>query len=337
MPVTTVKKEGSLVRLSRGFAWAGWILLLLAGVVLATFKAGLHALPPTFLAILFLAALVCLAARLGAVLLASLYGQRRPGSALAEILTVGGLLLAIAAGTANWLFSLQGVVVLQERETARLDASDQLQGFDAGPLARLDEMGYSLRLDELELVPSGTEGFFPSSRLRVWKEAQDAESIEINPREWAEIGALRLHQGAFGFAPRIVILHNEQEVFDQVVPFLTRRQVGTSLSFDGIFTLESESLEVTGMVNLASLDEAMQGHASLELAVTGPGGPLGRGSLLPGHFAALDDGYRIGFAGLHRWSEIDISRRNYGQLVLGGAIVAGLGALFWPIASWRRW
>jgi hypothetical protein len=309
----------------------------MAGVVLATYKAGLHTLSPTFLAVLFLAALACLTARLCAVLLASLYGQRRPGSALAELLTVGGLLLAITAGTANWLLSLQGAVVLQEGETAQLDASDQLQAFDAGPLARLDELGYSLRLDELELIPSGTEGFFPSSRMRIWERTQEPQSVVTTPREWAEVGVLRLHQGAFGFAPRIVILHHEQEVFDQFVPFLTRREVGTSLSFEGRFTLEAESLEVTGMVNLASLDEAMQGHASLELAVAGNDGPLGSGSLLPGHFAALEDGYQIGFAGLQKWSEIDISRRNYGQLVVGGAIVAAFGALFWPVASWRRW
>jgi hypothetical protein len=302
-----------------------------------TFKAGFHSLPPALLATLFLGALLCLAARLGTVLVAMLYGRRRPGSGLAEILTVGGLLLAIAAGTANWLFSLQGVVVLQERETVRLDASSQLQDFDAGPMARLEEMGYFLRFDELELVPIGTDGFFPSSRLRVWKEGKEPKSIEINPREWAEVGTLRLHQGAFGFAPRIVILHDDLEVFDQVVPFLTRRQTGASLSYDGAFTLDSEDLEVTGMVNLASLDEAMQGHASLELAVVGANGPLGRGSLLPGHFADLENGYRIGFAGLSRWSEIDISRRNYGDLVVGGAIVSGLGALLWPLIRWRRW
>ena len=65
------------------------------------------------------------------------------------------------------------------------------------------------------------------------------------------------------------------------------------------------------------------------------GEPLGQGTLLPGHFADLDEGFRVGFVDLKRWSEIDVSRRNYGEPVLGAGLVAVLGVLIWPLAAWR--
>ncbi len=87
-------------------------------------------------------------------------------------------------------------------------------------------------------------------------------------------------------------------------------------------------------MDLASLDEAMHGHATLVPEVRKKGELLGRGNLLPGHFAAIGEGYQIGFIGLEKWSEIDIVRRNYASLVLAGAIVALLGAILWPAARW---
>jgi hypothetical protein len=57
---------------------------------------------------------------------------------------------------------------------------------------------------------------------------------------------------------------------------------------------------------------------------------------LPGHFADIDEGYRIGFAGLERWSEIVISRRSYGQVVLAGTGLLVVGAVLWLVAVWRE-
>ena len=90
-----------------------------------------------------------------------------------------------------------------------------------------------------------------------------------------------------------------------------------------------------GSVDLATLDAAMKGHATLVLSVRREGAAIGRGKLLPGHFADLEQGYRLGFAGLQKWSEVDVSRRTYGSAVLAGAALALGGVVLWPIAAWR--
>ncbi len=218
-----------------------------------------------------------------------------------------------------------------------LTGGGHLQEFAAGPLARLDEMKLALALEELELVPAAGGGFFPRSLIRVVPEQGAGAALEVDPFSAPAFGTLRFHQGAFGFAPRIIILHETRQILDRVVPFLSRRDEGAGVSFEERFTISREGLEVEGAVDLGSLDEGMRGHAALVLAVSREGRPLGRGALLPGHFAEIGGGYRVGFADLHRWSEIDISRRTYsGVVVTGAALVLG-GALLWPLAAWRRW
>ncbi len=81
----------------------------------------------------------------------------------------------------------------------------------------------------------------------------------------------------------------------------------------------------------------MRGHATLRLSVRRDGEMLGQGSLLPGHFADLARGYRIGFVSLKKWTEVDVSRRHYGRAVLAGSALALVGAVAWPLAAWRRW
>ena len=109
----------------------------------------------------------------------------------------------------------------------------------------------------------------------------------------------------------------------------------SGISFVGSFTIDKESLAVDGSVGLGTLDAGMRGHATLVLAVMHEGAAIGRGKLLPGHFADLERGYRVGFAGLEKWSEVDVSRRTYGGAVLAGAALALGGAVLWPIAAWR--
>ncbi len=118
------------------------------------------------------------------------------------------------------------------------------------------------------------------------------------------------------------------------MPFTTRRQDPESLSFAGDFVVSDAGLSIRGTVDLTSLDEGLRGHAALNLSVTKEGVLLGEGRLLPGHFAEIEQGYRIGFAGLEKWSEIDISRRNYGAIVLAGLFASLVGALSWAVARW---
>ena len=52
---------------------------------------------------------------------------------------------------------------------------------------------------------------------------------------------------------------------------------------------------------------------------------LGRGLLNPGFFAEINQGYRVGFAGLEKWSEIDFSRRNYRDAARWGLVLCLIG------------
>jgi hypothetical protein len=312
-----------------------WLLLLLAAVDLIGLKSGSIEHPPGVLAVLVVGVVVCLLARLGIVVWSAVAGRRPRGAAAGEALLAGGVLLALAAGSANWALALQGFVVLNEGEAVPLHAGSHLQQFEGGPLAKMEEMEVVMTLEELELRPSGPGFYYPQSRLLVQRGNRRAERITVGKGSTASAGPLRFYQGAFGFAPRIVILRDDETLFDRSVPFTTRRDAARGLGFSGSFTVEQEQLEVRGNVDLAGLDEGMRGHATLLLAVARDGVPLGRGELLPGHFADLEQGYRIGFAGLDKWSEIDLSRQNYGGAVLAGALLALVGAVLWPLAAWR--
>jgi hypothetical protein len=326
-------------RTRRGWiSTVAWLLLLLAGADLVALKTGLLDHRPEVLAALFGAAAAAFLLRWLQLIRAIVKG-RWHGRQLGELLAVSGLLLALTGGTANWLLSLQGYVILVEGESVALHGGGQLQDFAAGPLARLEEMGVMITLGELELVPTEQGRFYPASLITLETPGEPQIEVRVTPHTEAGHGPLRFHQGAFGFAPRIVILQGEdpvRQVFDRVVPFLTRREGEVGIAFDGTFDLEAEGLRVVGMVDLASLDEGMRGHAILRLAVEKSDQPLGEGQLLPGHFATIDEGYSVGFVGLEKWSEIVVSRRNYGFLVLVGTGLALLGGALWALAAWRR-
>lgn len=326
-------------RAKREWLWTvPWLLLLLAAADLMVLKTGRLNHSPEVLAALFAVAAVAFVVRWVQLAGTVARGPGR-GRELGELLAVSGLLLALAGGSANWLLGLQGYVILVEAESVALHGGGQLQEFTAGPLARLEEMGVTMTLGEMELVPTGQGRFYPASRIAIESGGETPVELEVTPHTEAAHGPLRFHQGAFGFAPRIVILQGDdpvREVFDRVVPFLTRRQGDSGIGFDGSFELEAEGLRVEGMVDLASLDEGMRGHATLRLAVGKAGRPLGEGGLLPGQFSTIDEGYRVGFVDLQRWSEIVVSRRNYGLLVFIGIGLTLLGGVMWALAMWRK-
>ena len=126
-------------------------------------------------------------------------------------------------------------------------------------------------------------------------------------------------------------------LLDALVPFTTEREGPTGVRFSGQVELADAELTIDASVDIGSLDEAMRGHATLRLVVRRGEALLGQGSLRPGHFVELDEGFRVGFTGLRKWSEIDVSRRTHSRTVRLGAGLALLGAVVWPVAHWRRW
>lgn len=320
----------------RRLPWVAGGLLALAVADWSAFKLGWQPLRPNLFAGIVALLMTVLALEL-AVLLASLARLRvRPLRGLAGLAVVGGLLAACAGGMVNWLLSLQGAVILTEGEAVPLSRTGHLQEFEAGWLSDPDEMRLVLRLDDLKLLPEAG-GFYPESRIAIGHGDDAWVRESVTRRRPAHSGPLWFHQGAFGFAPRIVLLRGGETLFDRVVPFLTHRQGRAAVTFDGEFEIEKESIVVTGSVELEGLDERMKGHPSLSLAVRKGDQALGRGQLLPGQFADLEGGYRVGFAGLKKWSEIDLSRRTYPLPIFIGGGVFLLGLLIWPVAVWRKW
>lgn len=313
------------------------LLLLLAAAAtalhFAAFRAGWVPLDPPLFAGLVGATMALLlpeAARAVSDLTARRTTPLRGAGRLAAMV---GLFAIGAGGTANWLFSLQGMAILTEGQSARLSRTDQLQAFELGPLARVDELGIDLTLVDLAFHPGG-RGFSPASLLRLSRRGEAPREVSVAPGSPAATGPLRLHQGAFGFAPRIVIADASGTLFDRVVPFTTRREEGNSLSFTGRFSAQDDALRVDGAISLDTLDDRLRGHPTLELAIRRGARTLGTGPLSLGHFARLDGGLSVGFVGLVRWSEIVVARRNYPEPMLAGAAVALAGLAAW---AWGRW
>lgn len=254
---------------------------------------------------------------------------------LPAALFAAGLLLVYGGGMANYLFSLQGYTILTEFEAIRLADGKALQAFDAGPLSNVREMELTLQLEQLALIAAG-DGFIPQSRIRLVRKGTPAHVVDVSQNRGATDGTLRFVQGAFGFAPRIVVTRNGETVFDRYIPFTTSRVGIDGVSFSETFEIGSERMTVSGAIDLGALDPAMQGHARIGLAVSRDGRPLGRGELSMGHFAKLADGTYIGYAGLKRWSEIDISRRNYPQPIFAGGALLVLSVVAWPFTRRNR-
>lgn len=282
------------------------------------------------------AAAVLCAVHLVVAAVRSPWRSRPVGSALSVAFSAGIVLVA-GAGLANWLQRIQGFVVVPEQESTPLvAAAGRLQDLDFGPLAHADELGVTLVVDRVELEPVEPGGFRPMTRLRASAPGGTPVQLSIRHGAGGAVGALRLYQGAFGFAPRIVLVKEGRTIFDRAVPFRTRPDP-TGLLFQGSFELAAEKLAVEGVVTLENLDDRMKGHPRLVLAVKRDGHAIGGGELEPGHFAELPDGYRLGFAGMKRWTEIDVSRHSYALPIWIGLALVAAAVIGWPIAAWRRW
>ncbi len=321
----------------RSFMRAATGVLFAAGVAcLVGFKFGWVKTRPVVLAATFgaTALLACVCAVEAAFRLSR---APRRVSTLAEVFAAAGLALATTGGLANWAFSYQGFVLIGEREPVRLARSGDAVDIQAGPLADRRELDMTVALAKLQLLGSGPGHFRAVSRLRVLDSAGEEVGISVERGVAARVRNVVFHQGAFGFSPRIVITKSKQLVFDEFVPFRTIREGREGIAFVGDVEIPKERLVVHAALSLDDLNEEMKGHPRLEMTLERDGKELTAGTLEPGSFADLPDDYRVGFAGMRRWSEIDFSRRNYTHAVLTGLALLAAGLALWPIAAWRRW
>jgi hypothetical protein len=312
--------------------------LLLAGAfaaVLAVTRSGALEPRPARLAALAGGVLV---AALASIALAAVRLVRRSGSPAAlaaEAVLFLGLALVSGAGLANWALGIQGVAVLTEGDAIPLDRGAHLQELSAGPLARLSDVGGALRLAKVELKPAEGGAFVPESVVEV-VQGDRVLSLRLTPARGASVGELLLLQGAFGFAPRIVVQKDGATVLDRTVPFTTRREGPAGVAFEADLEVASHGLHVVAAVDLDDVDERMKGHPAISVEVRRGGEVLGQGRLIPGHGATMRDGWHIGYGGMRMWSEIDLRRRSYRLPVLLGAALAAAGAVAWPLAGRRR-
>lgn len=251
------------------------------------------------------------------------------GRALTAVLGLAGLLVSLGAGLEHWLTGIEGTLLLNEGESLPLGAQSHFRDLEVGPLASSAALAAAVELVKVELLPGGPEGFSPEAQLRLLVQGQPVAKAVVSLRQVAPLGSLLVLQGAFGFAPRIGITRDGQAVFDERVPFTTAFDGPRGLRFERDFTLEKEALSLHGVVDLDSLDADMKGHATLRLDVSRAGTPLGRGALTPGQFADLEGGYRVGFVGLSRWSEIIVTSPRPRRSMFAGFAVAALGLLAW--------
>jgi hypothetical protein len=323
-------------RRRRALRLATAALLIAAAGYLLAFKRGWVEPRAVLFASLAGAASLGLAGVLVAAARELVRGRRRV-AVLAEALAAGGLLAVALGGFAHWSFSMQGFVVAAEREPVRLARTGDILAFTTGPLADRRELNLTIGLARLELRSAGPDGFEVVSRLRVLDDAGEEVALSVSRRQPAPYRTLVFRQGAFGFAPRVVVVRDGRTLLDAFVPFRTVREGPDGVSFVGDFEIATEKLRFRGAVTLEDLNDDMKGHPRLELAVERDGAAVGKGTLRPGESASLSDGSRVAFSGLRRWSEIDFSRRTYPVPMLGGLAASLLGFLLWPLASWRRW
>jgi len=311
------------------------LTILAFAVELIGYKRGWWWQPPWAFFVLGGAALAALALELGLTLPELRRPERRVARA-ARVLAMSGALAVAGAGSANWLMRLQGFAIVREGEAVPLHGGRHLRQFEAGALADRAEVDVVLQLAALTLTPADG-GFWPEATILVARTDGEPARVVMTPDRSGRSGTLRFHHGAFGFAPRLVVLRGEETLLDATVMLETHRTDAEGVSFGSEIPVERAGLVVRGDVLLDRLDDRMKGHPHLRVQVTKDGALLGAGDLRPGHFADVAGGYRVGLAGMSKWVEIIVSRRTYDLPIRLGLAALGAGLSLWALAAWRRW
>lgn len=322
------------VRIARFAALASSVAF---AVILVATKAGRLQSRPWLLTWLGIAVLAAGAGALGVALRRLAREGDRRGARLAECVLFLGLVVTSAAGIATWAVGMRGYVILTEGDAVPLDVGGHLAGVSAGPMAPVSDLAGTLRLTRLELRPDGAGGFTAASILEMVGADGTVRKAEVGPEGGASIGSLRLLQGAFGFAPRLILQKDGVTVFDQRVHFTTRRDGPRGIAFEGELDVAEHGLRVVAAMDLSGLDDQMKGHPVLVAELRRAGEALGVGRLQPGHGATVREGWHLGYGGLAMWSEIDMARRSSRAPAILGMVLVLAGAVAWPIAGWRRW
>lgn len=315
------------------WAWTGWLVLAVAAADLIAFRSGIFRHEPWIIGLLAVSASIFFLARLLQLITQMATDHHRRWSRATEALALAGVLLALGAGTTNWMMRLQGYVVLQEGDVVPLADSNHLAKLDAGPFSSRDELELLVGLEEVELVTRPDGSFHPTSLLQIYRQGEKPRKINVSTFASARVGSLRLFQGAFGYSPRLVLERDGVLVFDEIHILETLRE-GERLSFTGRREADDDCPELKISIDLSVLDERMRGHPELRLELRDSGELLSAGQIRLGHSVALDGGLSITFAGLQSWSEIDLQRRNYRSWVLAGLSLVLVGALA-RLVAWK--
>lgn len=320
----------------RGVLRAAVAVMALAFVAyLGAVKRGFVGPRPEFLGGVATIVLVLGVAWTGAAALAARRGPRRV-AAIGEALLAAGISLVAAGGLANWAFGMQGLVVLFERQPHAVHGPADLEAFSGGPLADAGALDFTLALARLRFAPAGKDGFKALSELKLLDATGEERALSVQVGRAAVHRDLVLHQGAFGFSPHLVVAAGGQKVFDEFVPFRTVVDGRGGVGFVGDLEVPAAKLAIRGRITLEDLDDEMRGHPTLELELREGEGPVQGITLKPGEVADLGRRVRVGFTGLSRWAEIDLSHRTYPVPILAGAALFVIGALLWPLGAWRR-
>jgi hypothetical protein len=292
--------------------------------------------PPSWVAAAIAAAAAC-AAAVGLVLAVRTMRARdgHAWQAAGEALAMLGLLVLVGAGLSNWLLEYRGLLLLQEGDAVVLGPESHLRDLTVGPLGRLTQPSGLLQLDRVRLLPAEA-GFVAESSLRYTDDDGKARDVMIRTGGPARVGPVTLHQGAFGFVARIVVQHQGTTLFDRWVPIESKVDERRAIAFDAKLDVGQAGVTLAVAVGLDHLDEAMKGHPVLGVELRKGDEVLGAGELLPGHGATMTDGWHVGFGGLKRWSELDLSRESFPRTALGGIALTLAGTMVFAAARWRR-
>ena len=202
-----------------------------------------------------------------------------------------------------------------------------------GPLARLEELRGRCASRSCRLAPA-PRGFSPSHGRGAGR-GGPSSAVTLTPGASASLGTLRLPQGAFGFAPRLVVLRDGRTDLDRTCRS-DRASGRRGTAFTATWT--SHPRRPSPAKWTSSARRAMRGHPTLGCAVRKGGTGDRPRRAAAGRVRRPGGGYRMGFAGCGV-GEIDVvaasdrlgpCRPTSG----GGARGAGLGGA--ALAARRR-